>query len=75
MAKCGVYCVKAFCDGSKTENLCVAYKTKKSAKKCFDERVKSMCYDKVILCLQSSVFFPETALVLEEYQIEREEGD
>ena len=66
-----IYCVKAFCDGSKTENLCMEYKTKTSAKKCFDKRVKSMCYEKVQLVLQNAVYFAETALVLEEYHNER----
>ena len=63
-----IYCVKAFCDGSKTENLCMTYKTKTGARKCFDKRVKSMCYEKVTLSLRNAVYFGETDLVLEEYR-------
>ena len=62
-----IYCVKGFCGNSKTPNLCVAYKTKRSAQKRFDEMVKSLCYEKIILCLQESVFLPEYAIILAEY--------
>jgi len=65
------YCVKAFCDGSKSENLSVAYKTRKWAEKCFDKCVKSMCYEKVTLVLQNAVYIADTELVLKEYHADR----
>ena len=64
------YCVKAFCDGgSKTENMCVAYKTRAWAKKRFDKCLKSMCYEKVTLVLQNAIFTADTEIVLEEWHI------
>lgn len=62
-----IYCVKGYCGNSKTPNLCAAYKTKRSAQKSFDERVKSKCYDMVILCEQDNAFLPEHITIIAEY--------
>lgn len=62
-----IYSVMGYCGNSKTPNLCAAYNTKRSAQKSFDDRVKSNCYEKVVLCLQESVFLPETVTILAEY--------
>ena len=47
--------------------LSAAYKRKDTAKKSFEKRVSSACFDKVEIALQNAVYFDDSALVLQEW--------
>lgn len=51
-----MYIVKCYCfEDSKTANLIVAYKTKKSAENRRDKAIKSKCYSKVEITQEDNI--------------------
>ena len=60
------YVVKGFVNGKCC--LSVIYQRKGNARKSYEKRVNSCCYDKVQLVLQNIVYFDDTALVLQEWE-------
>ena len=59
-----IYCVKGFCSKESDANIIIGYKSKAAAKKRFNRMIKSICYEKVTLSLQNSVYFSDTELIL-----------
>ena len=64
-----MFIVKGFCSKNEDANIIIGYKSKAAAKKRFDSMVKSLCYEKVTITLQNSVYFSDTELVLNRWEI------
>ena len=64
-----IYCVKGFCSKNNDANIIISYKSKAAAKKRFDRMIKSACYEKVTISLQNTVYFADTELVLNCWEI------
>ena len=64
-----MFIVKGFCSKNNDANIIMAYKSKAAAKKRFDSMIKSACYEKVTISLQNTVYFADTELVLNCWEI------